>query len=241
LFTFYNSPNVNNPEGGHPQAPLVLDQDGSFYSTTFQGGPDTVGTIFRVTAGGVQTDLFNFTNAIGQPQGGLVLGPDNKYYGTTETGGSSNLGTYYRISHDGVFEVLGSFTGAANGGQPWGEMVVASDGNLYGTTSSGGSSSVGTIFQLTTAGVLTTVYTFPNSEALGAFPRATLVQGSDGNLYGMTVGGGAHNLGTVFALDLNLITPTPTPRPSPTPRPRPTPRSRPTPHPAAYSVTTHNK
>ncbi len=202
LFTFYNSNDVNNPEGGKPQAPLVLDQDGFFYSTTFQGGPDTLGTIFRVTASGVQTDLFNFTNAIGEPQGGLVLGPDNKYYGTTETGGSNNLGTYYRISHEGVFELLGNFTGDANGAQPWGEMVLASDGNLYGTTSAGGSSGVGTIFQLTTAGVLTTVYTFPNSEALGAFPRGALVQGSDGNLYGTTMAGGASGVGTIFRLNI---------------------------------------
>ncbi len=203
LFTFYNSNDINNPEGGKPQAPLVLDQDGFFYSTTFQGGPETVGTIFRVTASGMQTDLFNFTNAIGEPQGGLVLGPDNKYDGTTESGGSNNLGTYYRISHEGVFELLGNFTGEANGAQPWGEMVVASDGNLYGTTYGGGSSGVGTIFQLTTAGVLTTVYTFPNSEALGAFPRGTLIQGNDGALYGTTLGGGTSNVGTVFRLDLN--------------------------------------
>ncbi|HEY2799768.1 MAG TPA: choice-of-anchor tandem repeat GloVer-containing protein [Chthoniobacterales bacterium] len=203
LFTFYNSNDVSNPEGAKPQAPLVLDQNGSFYSTTFQGGPDTVGTIFRVTATGVQTDLFNFTNAIGEPQGGLVLGPDNKYYGTTETGGSNNLGSYYRISHAGVFELLGSFTGAANGGQPWGEMVVASDGNLYGTTSSGGSDSVGTIFRLTTAGVLTTIYTFPNNGSMGSFPRGTLIQGRDGALYGTTLAGGATNAGVVFRLDLN--------------------------------------
>ena len=103
--------------------------------------------------------------------------------------------------------MLGNFTGAANGGQPFDEMVVASDGNLYGTTSTGGSDGVGTIFQLTTAGVLTTVYTFPNSQALGAFPRGTLIQGNDGALYGTTFGGGASNAGTVFRLDLNFPNP----------------------------------
>ena len=210
LFTFYNSNDPNNPEGGDPRAPLVLDQDGSFYSTTYQGGTETEGTIFRVTASGVQTNLYNFNHLNGSggaPFGGLVLGPDNKYYGMTEAGGSNNLGTYYRISHEGVFELLGNFTGAANGGQPFDEMVVASDGNLYGTTSSGGSDGVGTIFQLTTAGVLTTVYTFPNSQALGAFPRGTLIQGKDGALYGTTLGGGASNVGTVFRLDLNFPNP----------------------------------
>ena len=201
LFTFYNSNDPNNPEGADPRAPLVLDQDGSFYSTTYQGGTETEGTIFRVTTSGVQTNLYNFNHLNGSggaPFGGLVLGPDNNYYGMTEAGGSNNLGTYYRISHDGVFELLGNLTGAANGGQPFDEMVVASDGNLYGTTSTGGSDGVGTIFQLTTAGLLTTVYTFPNSQALGAFPRGTLIQGNDGALYGTTFGGGASNAGTVF-------------------------------------------
>ncbi|MGI8956670.1 MAG: choice-of-anchor tandem repeat GloVer-containing protein [Chthoniobacterales bacterium] len=204
LFTFHSSNVAPNFEGAGPQAPLVLDADGSFYSTTHGGGQIGDGTIFRVTASGVKTELFEFTDTTGGPEGGLVLGPDNKYYGTTERGGSSNLGSYYRISHAGVFEMLGSFTGAANGGQPFGEMVVASDGNLYGTTYSGGSGGVGTIFRLTTAGVLTTVYSFPNSEQFfGAFPKGPLIQGKDGALYGTTTGGGATNAGVVFRLDLN--------------------------------------
>ena len=203
LFTFQSSNVPPNFEGQDPEAPLVLDADGSFYSTTRQGGEIGLGTIFRITASGVKTELFEFTNATGRPEGGLVLGPDNKYYGTTESGGSSNLGIYYRISHAGVFETLGNFTGAANGGQPFGEMVLASDGNLYGTTSSGGSGSQGTIFRLNTAGVLTTVFNFPNDNTLaGSTPRGTLIQGSDGNLYGTTLGGGANNRGVIFRLNL---------------------------------------
>ena len=204
LFTFQNSNVPPNFEGQDPEAPLVLDADGSFYSTTRQGGEIGLGTIFRITPSGVKTELFEFTNATGRPEGGLVLGPDNNYYGTTESGGSSNLGTYYRISHAGVFEMLGSFTGTDNGGQPFGEMVLASDGNLYGATSSGGSGSVGTIFRLTSAGVLTTVYAFPNDGSSGTFPRGTLIQSTDGKLYGTTLAGGANNAGTIFALDLHL-------------------------------------
>ena len=86
-------------------------------------------------------------------------------------------------------------------------MVVASDGNLCRITPPGGSGGVGTIFQLTTAGVLTTVYTFPNNGSLGTAPRGTLIQGKDGALYGTTLGGGANNAGTVFRLDLNFPNP----------------------------------
>jgi uncharacterized repeat protein (TIGR03803 family) len=110
-------------------------------------------------------------------------------------------------------------------------MIQAADGNFYGTTVGGGSHSQGTVFQLTPAGVLTTVYNFTyigNGDNDAAQPKGTLVQGTDGRLYGTSTAGGLYNIGAVFALDLNPAKPTPTPRPSPTPRPRPTPHLRPT-------------
>ena len=104
--------------------------------------------------------------------------------------------------------------------------MVTSTGRLWAVAAS----SNGTVFQLTPAGVLTTVYNFTYSGSDGAQPKGTLVQGADRRLYGTTQAGGLNGLGTVFALDLSVPTPTPTPRPSPTPRARPTPRPRPTPH-----------
>ncbi len=211
VYTFHGE---YQKEGDTPRAPLALDADGSFYSTTSAGGPaGEIGTIFRVTTAGVKTELHDFVHTDGSdPEGGLVLAPDGKYYGLTEANGSANLGTYYRISRDGTFELLGSFTGP-NGAQPFDEMIVASDGNLYGTTSGGGDGGIGTIFRLTTAGVLTTIYSFPNNGTpgygiTGYFPRGTLVQGMDGRLYGTTsrsgtVNGAANNGGTVFALSLD--------------------------------------
>ena len=83
-------------------------------------------------------------------------------------------------------------------------MIQATDGNFYGTTFGGGSLSNGTVFQLTPAGVLTTVYNFTYSGSDGAQPKGTLVQGADRRLYGTTQAGGLYGLGTVFALDLNL-------------------------------------
>jgi uncharacterized repeat protein (TIGR03803 family) len=215
-----------------PNAPLVLGTDGAFYSTSYQsGGVVGAGAVYQFSAAGVVTVLhgFNDTPDGGTPNGGLVLGSDGNFYGTTEYGGTSHLGTAYRISQGGTYEELISFDNS-NGAQPFGQMIQATDGNFYGTTVGGGSLSNGTVFQLTPAGVLTTVYNFTYSGSDGAQPKGTLVQGADKRLYGTTQAGGLNGLGTVFALDLNLPTPTPTPQPSPTPRPRLTPRPRPTPH-----------
>jgi uncharacterized repeat protein (TIGR03803 family) len=218
-----------------PNAPLVLGTDGAFfYSTAYQsGGGLGSGAVYQFSAAGVVTVLhgFNDTPDGNVPNGGLVLGGDGNFYGTTEYGGTSHLGTVYRISQGGTYEELISFD-SSNGAQPFGQMIQATDGNFYGTTVGGGSLLNGTVFQLTPAGVLTTVYNFTYSGSDGAQPKGTLVQGADRRLYGTTQAGGLYGLGTVFALDLNLPTPTPTPtpRPSPTPRSRPTPRPRPTPH-----------
>ena len=86
-------------------------------------------------------------------------------------------------------------------------MIQASDGNFYGTTSGGGTGNLGSIFQLTPAGVYTTVYSFPNTGMIGAGitgqqPRGTLLQTSDGNLVGTATGGGVGGEGTVFRLNL---------------------------------------
>ena len=175
------------------------------------GGVVGAGAVYQFSAAGVVTVLhgFNDTPDGGTPNGGLVLGSDGNFYGTTEYGGTSHLGTVYRISQGGTYEELVSFDNS-NGAQPFGQMIQATDGNFYGTTLGGGSHSQGTVFQLTPAGVLTTVYNFTyigNGDKDGAQPKGTLVQGADGRLYGTTQAGGLYDLGTVFALDLNLANP----------------------------------
>jgi len=76
--------------------------------------------------------------------------------------------------------------------------VQGTDGNFYGTTSSGGATNFGTVFKSTPAGALTNLYSFSGSD--GAYPYAGLVQGNDENFYGTTSGGGAHANGTVFRI-----------------------------------------
>ncbi len=192
-----------------PRAPLIQATDGNFYGTSYGGGGETgAGSIFKFTPGGVVTVLHSFVGGADNlgtiPDAGVIQGTDGNFYGTTEYGGTANLGTVYKITPTGDFTVLVNFTGP-NGQQPYAALIQASDGNFYGTASLGGTDSLGTIFRVTPAGVFTTVYTFPQvngTEALGAFPRGSLVQGVDGNLYGTTMGGGTNGFGTVFRLNL---------------------------------------
>ena len=199
----------------YPRAPLIQGTDGNFYGTSYKGGDLAFsgGTVFQCTPEGVVTVLHGFTDPEGDsPEGGLVQGSDGNLYGTTEGGGTANLGAVYRVTLAGEFAVLHQFTGShptgpTDGAQPFGEMILASDGNFYGTTSGGGAGDLGSIFQLTPAGVYTTVYSFPNTGMSGAGitgqqPRGTLLQTSDGNLVGTTTGGGVGGEGTVFRLNI---------------------------------------
>ena len=195
-----------------PRVPLIQGSDGNFYGVSYKGGDLAYsgGTVYQCTPGGVVTVLHGFTDPEGdKPEGGVVQGSDGNLYGTTEGGGASNTGSVYRLTTVGKFTVLHQFGPGTDGdgAQPFGEMVQASDGNFYGTTSTGGAGDLGSIFRLTPAGVYTTVYSFPNTGMSGAgitgeLPRGTLLQTSDGNLVGTTPGGGAGGEGTVFRLNL---------------------------------------
>ena len=111
--------------------------------------------------------LHGFTDPEGdKPEGGLVQGSDGSLYGTTEGGGTANLGAVYRVTLAGEFTVLHQFTGfqptgPIDGAQPFGEMVLAHDGNFYGTTSEGGAGDLGSIFQLTPAACTERCTAFP--------------------------------------------------------------------------------
>ncbi len=96
-----------------------------------------------------------------------------------------------------VSTTLYSFTGP-DGAGPWAGLTQGTDGNFYGTTTSGGANDGGTVFKITPTGELTTLYSFDFSHGFGPF--AGLVQGSDGNFYGSTYEGGADDLGVVFKI-----------------------------------------
>ena len=152
--------------------------------------------------------LHSFNNADGaSPFGSLVQASDGTFYGTTEAGGTQNYGTVFKMTPNGELNTLVTFD-YGNGAYPFAALVRGNDENLYGTTYLYGSDDIyglGTVFRIAPDGTLTTLHYFPD-WAGGAYPYPGLVKGSDGNLYGLTAGGGdpslngGTGLGTVFKI-----------------------------------------
>jgi uncharacterized repeat protein (TIGR03803 family) len=225
LYSFCSQPNCSD---GYPTTGLVLAVNGNFYGTTSDGS-NNGGTIFEITPAGQLTTLYNFCSqpncADGAYPTALVQAAQGEFYGTTVGGGvavncrsAHGCGTIFKVTSRGVLTTLYNFCSQANctdGYAPLG-LVQASDGNLYGTTNSGGSGAFcaplndddcGTIFRITPSGKFDTIYSFCSSTncADGDGPYASLVQASNGKLYGTTRFGGAtcgYNLGcgTVFGI-----------------------------------------
>lgn len=192
-------------DGQTPYAGLIQGSDGDFYGTTYFGGSNGFGTVFKVTPAGTETVLYSFgAGSDGQhPYAGVIQGSDGNFYGTTYQGGTSGLGTVYKITPSGTETVLHSFAGGnSDGASPEAGVNQGSDGNLYGNTFQGGAARLGTIFKLTPSGAETILHVFAGSSD-GANPSANLVQGTDGNLYGSTGAGGASGYGTFFKVALH--------------------------------------
>src|SRR5579863_1912251 len=206
--------NFNGTDGSNPFGGLVQGTDGNFYGTTTDGGDfndcsDGCGTVFKLTPSGVLTTLHMFNSADGfNPYDSLVQASNGNFYGTTFAGGTgtnclNGCGTIFEITPSGTLTTLHNFNGT-DGGNSFASLIQATDGNFYGTTSGNSvmtGAFAGTVFEITPAGVLTTVHDFDNSG--GVDPEAALVQGTDGNLYGTTRLGGANfcastSCGTVF-------------------------------------------
>jgi len=188
----------------HPYWGVVQGLNGQLYSTT--SGPSTGGEVFEITTGGQLTTVDKLA---GDSQTGLVLATDGNLYGTTFGGGYGSSGTVFRVNPHGSLTRLHSFcaqSGCPDGAFPSGNLIQATDGNLYGTTTAGGPAcpavddACGTVFRMTLAGDLTTVYTFCLQAGCpdGHSPQYSMVQASDGNLYGVAGGVG----GEIFRLTL---------------------------------------
>ncbi len=186
----------------NPHAGVIQATDGSFYGTTLHGGSGLYGTAFKLN---LSAALHSFTNGVdgANPLAGLIQASDGNFYGASLEGVGASLGILFRMTPTGALTPLHAFGGGADGGHPLASLVQGSDGNLYGTASTGGSNAVGTVFSLTTNGVFTALWSFNSTN--GSYPAAPLVQGSDGKFYGTTSAGGTHGLGTVFSLSTNGI------------------------------------
>jgi len=182
------------------EASLIQGSDGNFYGFTNDGGVHAEGTVFKMTPAGVLTTIYNFgsTSTDGAGPNSLFQGVDGNFYGTTQ-GNSGAVGTVFQLTPTGTLTTLFAFSLATVDGASPSSLIIGSDGNFYGMTNSAGGNSGGTIFKLTPAGVLTTVYSFTPQQT-GAGLVGTLLQGSDGNFYGTSTGGGIANAGFLFKL-----------------------------------------
>ena len=195
--------------GAEPNA-LVISRGGELYGTTQYGGSNGSGTVFKVTRAGALRTIYDFCQlpncADGQsPNTGLTFGRDGNLYGVTSGGGSTDDGTFFKISREGKLTTLYNFCSlpnCADGGGPRAGLTLARNGTFYGITFVGGAQGLGTIFNITTSGILTTVYSFcPSSPCLiGQEVGRPLTVVNDGNLYGTATIGGAYGCGTVFQL-----------------------------------------
>jgi uncharacterized repeat protein (TIGR03803 family) len=192
-------------DGDDPRAALVQATNGDLYGTTVGGGTHFGGTVFQITSAGALTTLYNFCSQTSctdgeRPTSALVQGTNGDFYGTTPVEGAKGGGTFFKITPSGTLTVLYPFCSFADcaDGEGASGLVLASNGDFFGATSSGGANGDGTIFKVTPAGTLTTLHSFDSTD--GAQPLAGPIQAANGDFYGTTYIGGANNSGTIYKI-----------------------------------------
>lgn len=215
LFSF-----SNDGSGEHPWAAPVLGSDGALYGTTYLGGANNAGTVYRLSRSRPdrpwkRTVLASLGAGRGAgPLSGVVEAPDGSLYGATESGGggecSGGCGVVYRLApaaggrYD--FEVIYRFRKVRDGVRSASRLAIDADGVLYGTTVAGGASDMGTVFTISRVADTwkkTTIHSFTGGGGDGQFPQSGVVFGPDGALYGTTLLGGDPTApkGTVYRLE----------------------------------------
>jgi uncharacterized repeat protein (TIGR03803 family) len=191
--------------GSEPVGPLALDGP-RFFGVTRSGGANGSGVIYSATTGGIYQSLGSFTGTAGiragaNPSTGLLKLSDGNFYGATEFGGFDDFGVFFKIDATGNnFTVLHAFTDLI-GSKPSGNLTEAGAGVIWGTTATGGTLGLGTLYSITTAGAYSNVLNFSGQSgvAIGSSPKGGLMQGSDSRLYGTASAGGPGQRGSLFA------------------------------------------
>jgi uncharacterized repeat protein (TIGR03803 family) len=192
---------------------LTFDGKGNLYGTTYNGGdlncdsPDGCGGVFKLDTTGKESILYAFTGTTGaNPHVGLSFDADGNLYGVTPYGGDYNncyigCGVVFKLDTTGKETVLYSFTGGTDGWTPAAPVIVDAKGNLFGTTSGGGSYGDGVVFKLSSTGKETVLHSFTGGVD-GNEPDASVIFDAKGNLYGTTRVGGAFGYGVVFKMSV---------------------------------------
>jgi len=204
-------------DGGFLFAGVTFDQQGRIYGTTAGGGSQQSGVVYRLVREGegwVSSPIYTFQGGTdgAAPYSRVVFGPGGLLYGTTYAGGEG-YGTVFSLRPPAsacksvlcpwIETVLYSFTDGADGGYPqYGDLSFDQAGNIYGTTTYGGSSGNGLVFKLSRSGsdwTESALWNFTNGDD-GSYPLSGVIFDNAGNLYGTTSSGGIHRSGAVYEL-----------------------------------------
>ena len=185
-------------DGGNPSE-LAQGRDG-FYGTTEFGGDSRSGAVFKVGTNGTLTTVASFDRTNGaMPLAGLVVSTNNHLYGTASGGGAYGFGTLFALNDAGVLTTLYSFAGGLDGATPDTALFEQPDGSFWGSSIDSGANGLGTLFESSPLGALSTVHSFTGGVD-GFSPTGALAGAPDGKLYGMTTSGGTFGKGAVFAV-----------------------------------------
>ncbi|MBX2963124.1 MAG: T9SS type A sorting domain-containing protein [Cyclobacteriaceae bacterium] len=186
-----------------PTSAPIMTEAGDIYGATQRGGRFGGGVVYKISKNGRFQRLVEFSSANGaSPNSPTILyGSDRHIYGMTSSGGTQSSGVIYRVNtNSDDFETIHEFANVVNGGaHPYTGLMEASDGKLYGTTTYGGQIGGGVIFKIDKNGTGFTVLKNLSMES-GINPYGSLIEGSDGFLYGTTSGGGINNVGVIFKI-----------------------------------------
>ena len=197
VFDFYCNYNACDPVDG-----MILGIDGNLYGMTLRGGSNSGGLIYRFNPNTHVFDtLHNFGFLTGSFPYGRLLQLNNKLYGTTNLGGVNNLGEIFCFDlATSAYTDLHDFNDTNGKNPQYGSLILGTDGKLYGTATYGGNNNNGVVFSYdTSANIYSVVHYFDFTH--GANPMGSVIQATDGKLYGMTYGGGLDSIGVIFSYD----------------------------------------
>ena len=191
--------------GSEPIAGVTEYYDGVLYGLTWAGGTNGLGVIFSYnpyTDAFVKLLDFDGANNGKNPYGGLLLADNGIFYGMSYYGGVNDFGILFSFNpQTNVFTKLLDFDGANSGSRPSGSLMQASNGKLYGMTQYGGANNNGVIFEYDIiSNTFSKLFDF-NGTSTGGLPPCSLMQASNGLLYGVATYGATTNYGTLFQFD----------------------------------------
>jgi uncharacterized repeat protein (TIGR03803 family) len=188
-------------DGSTPESGVTLDAAGDIYGTTSLPGS---GAVYKIHTAGQETVVSNFMPTTvpdgADPQSGVILDAAGNLYGTSSNGGPAGFGTVYKLETKGREVLVHAFTGGADGAYPYAGVTLDTAGNLYGTTTEGGSAGKGVVYEVDAAGHETVLYAFTGGND-GGEPYAGVALDDGGNLYGTATVGGQFGHGAVYKLD----------------------------------------